>query len=136
MTRKLARRLVVGLVAGVAVGLVAVAPAPAFGQACIAPTLRSINIDGDLSDWAEVLANPDNTSRDGDGSTVSCGVSTDLDCSMGSRHDLIRLAWTSDGVKLFLYFERRSTSSSRDPTAKPGSSASSRTPSSTSTAAA
>ena len=61
------------------------------------PTLVTITVDGDVSDWSAVLRNPLNTSRDGDGSTIPCANSTDRDCPIDApEHDLARFAWTWD----------------------------------------
>ena len=67
-----------GKIAGAAL-LVALA-LPARGAP---PLARTISIDGDLSDWSEVLANPANVSHDGDGSTVACAQSTDRATGVG-----------------------------------------------------
>lgn len=71
------------------------------------PLARTISIDGDLSDWSEVLANPANVSHDGDGSTLACAQSTDRDCPVpgGPAFDLSRFAWTWDATNLYLYAE-------------------------------
>jgi hypothetical protein len=67
-------------------------------------------MDGDLSDWTEVLTNPENVSRDGDGSSLGCSGSTDLDCAIAAGDlDLARFAWTWDVDNLYLYVERRAT---------------------------
>src|SRR5688572_9483331 len=63
----------------------------------VSPTRTAIAIDGDLSDWALVLANPANTTRDGDGSTIPCSASTDLDCPIADPSaDITRFGWTWD----------------------------------------
>ena len=48
------------------------------------PARGPIVIDGDLSDWDEILTNPTQTTLDGDGSIVPCPFSTDLDCIVQS----------------------------------------------------
>ena len=75
------------------------------------PTLVDVTIDGSFADWTEVLANPLNAGRDGDGSTVPCFLSTDLDCAVDRpSHDLVRFAWTANATYLFLYAERMASS--------------------------
>ncbi|MFC1611232.1 hypothetical protein ACFL6C_09745, partial [Myxococcota bacterium] len=83
------------------------AAGPALAQA---PTLKTIHIeDGSdqaaYDDWAEVLANPSNTTVDGDGTTPAlCGpinpTPEDLDCAVApigqTGRDLMRFSWTYD----------------------------------------
>ena len=73
----------------------------------------TINVNGDTSDWAAVLANPDQVGSDGDGR--SC-PSTDLDtgspCAKltpGGR-DLETFAYTWDSTYLYIYVARWDTS--------------------------
>ena len=74
------------------------------------PTLKTITIDGDLSDWQDVLQNPLQVTHDGDGSSygVSCEGSFDRDCpvSGGVGYDLMTFAWTYDHRNVYLYVER------------------------------
>ncbi|MDF1564849.1 MAG: Ig-like domain-containing protein [Deltaproteobacteria bacterium] len=71
------------------------------------PTLTTITVDGSFGDWAVVLANPLQVTLDGDGSSIDCAVSADLDCPVGSKgRDLYRFAWTYDATNLYLYTER------------------------------
>src|SRR5688572_29642137 len=76
--------------AGLLVGGAAAVPRPA-------PVGATITIDGDLADWSFPLANPANTTADGDASTIACASSTDRDCPVQSvEGDLRRFAWTWD----------------------------------------
>lgn len=71
------------------------------------PMRATIGVSGNMSDWTEVLTNPDNLSRDGDGSTLGCTGSTDRDCPIASgQFDLSRFAWTWDWDDFFFYLER------------------------------
>jgi uncharacterized protein (TIGR03382 family) len=74
------------------------------------PTLVSIVIDGDASDWVTVLANPVNVTQDGDGSSYGrdCIGSTDRDCEVkgGTGRDLLTFAWTYDSDNIYLLIER------------------------------
>ena len=57
------------------------------------PVQAPIVIDGDFVDWAQVLTNAANTTRDGDGSSIACGSSVDRDCSVFTPDvDLARFA--------------------------------------------
>jgi len=79
------------------------------------PTLVPITIDGDLSDWEPVLANPVNVTHDGDGSSYgsTCIGSTDRDCEVkgGTGRDLLTFAWTYDADSIYLLIERWGSSS-------------------------
>lgn len=71
------------------------------------PVLTTIAVDGDLADWNEVLTNPENQGRDGDGSSLGCSGSSDRDCPVASgEDDLSRLAWTWDSQNLYVLIER------------------------------
>lgn len=84
------------------------------------PTLKTIAIDGDPSDWAEVLTNPLQVTLDGDGSSMppeQCSsLSTDRDCPVGSKgRDLNTFAWTFDSTYIYIYQTRfGSTSNTQD----------------------
>jgi hypothetical protein len=97
------------------VGLLLVLALAAPGSGIGLPTLVSITIDGDMSDWAPVLANPVNVTSDGDGSSYGkdCIGSTDLDCQVkgGTGRDLLTFAWTYDSNDIFLLIERWGSSS-------------------------
>ena len=90
-------------------GLICLA-APMFAQAQSGqPTLKTITVDGDLSDWQEILVNPTQVSHDGDGSSFAdCGDSLDRDCLVGggAGSDLLSFAWTYDATHIYLYVER------------------------------
>ncbi len=80
------------------------------------PTLKTITLDGDPSDWVEVLANPLQTTSDADGSSMfadQCAVlSSDRDCPVGSTgRDLNAFAWTFDNANIYLYQTRYGSSS-------------------------
>ena len=80
----------------------------AAAPAVAVPTRATIAVDGDGSDWELVLANPENTARDDDGSTLACPDSSDLDCPLaGPQLDFARLAWTHDGQTLAFRVERQ-----------------------------
>jgi len=84
--------------------LVPSGPCPA---ACQSPTLATITPDGVMDDWAQVLTNPRNVTLDGEGSTLPCAETTDLDCWVGqAKDDLRRFAWTYDQANLYLFVER------------------------------
>ena len=68
-------------------------------------TLTSISIDGDMSDWAPVLADPENVACDG-----SQGDGLDRDPGATGR-DLTMFAFTWDGSWLYMYTERYGQSS-------------------------
>ena len=96
------------------VAVVALRERPA--QATSPITKATIAIDGSMADWAAVLANPLQTTRDGDGSSpaivVNCALySTDRDCPQtgGAGNDLQAFAWTFDDDAVYLYIERFAT---------------------------
>jgi len=78
-----------------------------------APTLKTITVDGDMSDWAPVLANPIQVTVDG--ATASpCSGSTpvDRDCPVQSTgRDMVKFAWTYDASNIYLYVKRVGSSS-------------------------
>ncbi|HPR62624.1 MAG TPA: hypothetical protein PK014_00245 [Thermoanaerobaculia bacterium] len=80
------------------------------------PTLKTITLDGNPSDWTEVLANPLQVTMDGDGSSMDpalCGtLSTDRDCPVSSvGRDLGTFAWTFDNTYIYIYQTRLGHSS-------------------------
>ncbi len=78
-----------------------------------APTLKTITVDGDMSDWASVLANPVQVTIDG-ASASPCSASTpvDLDCPVQSTgRDMVKFAWTYDATNIYLYVKRVGSSS-------------------------
>lgn len=80
-----------------------------------APTLVSIQIDGEFRDWQSVLVNPLNTTRDGDGSRLGCSVANDLDCPVQSTgRDLRLFAWTYDTLHVFFYVVRQGSASNTE----------------------
>lgn len=94
-------------------GLLLLLAAGCFGQG---PTLKTITLDGDPADWAEVLANPLQVTADADGSSMfatQCAtLSTDRDCPVGSNgRDLNTFAWTFDNTNIYLYQTRYGNSS-------------------------
>lgn len=79
----------------------------ASSPAATLPVSVPILLDGDVSDWQPVLANPVNSAWDGDGSSVACLYSNDRDCQvLGNEHDLARFAWTWSATSFYFYFER------------------------------
>jgi len=71
------------------------------------PTLVTITPDGQMGDWAPVLANPRNVTVDGDGFSLDCGQTPDRDCPVTyEREDLRRFAWTYDDASLYVFVER------------------------------
>jgi hypothetical protein len=97
------RPAALGCLATAALALVAAQSA----HACSLPVLESVAIDGSTADWTQVLVNPLNAARDGDGHSVPCALSTDRDCPIsGSEDDLARFAWTADGTFWSFLLER------------------------------
>lgn len=78
------------------------------------PTLATIAIDGDPTDWSAVLANPLQVTVDGE-FTKNCNVAPiDRDCTPNTTitgRDLNRFAWTYDGTNIYLYCTRYGSSS-------------------------
>ncbi|HET6923763.1 MAG TPA: hypothetical protein VFI16_11515, partial [Anaeromyxobacteraceae bacterium] len=105
------RRPVAGRL-GLAVAAMAAAALGHAGRADPGLTLTAIAVDGQFADWAAVLANPRQATRDGDGSSYTqaqCAqFSTDRDCSLagGSGNDFLTFAWTYDSSAVSLYIER------------------------------
>ncbi len=65
-------------------------------------TLTTISVDGDTSDWATVLADPDNNVCDG----PSGGIA-DLDAPVQSTgRDIAQFAFTWDATNIYLFTER------------------------------
>lgn len=77
------------------------------------PTLRTITVDGTMSDWAEVLSNPIQVTTDGVSSDpCTLSVPPDRDCPVQSTgRDLDKFAWTYDSNNIYLYVERVGSSS-------------------------
>jgi len=74
-----------------------------------AAVLQTIQIDGDMSDWAAVLADPFQSSSDG-----PAGGLADADGPVQSTgRDLLAFAWTWDASYLYLYASRVASSSNR-----------------------
>ncbi|MEJ2420889.1 MAG: hypothetical protein P8018_04020 [Acidobacteriota bacterium] len=64
------------------------------------PTLKTITVDGDMSDWANVITNPVQYVTDGTSSS-NCALSTDRDCPISSTgRDLTGFAWTYDNTNI------------------------------------
>jgi hypothetical protein len=112
------RRAKLAIACGCAlVALVAVIALPERPAQATSPITKvTITIDGSMADWAPVLANPLQTTRDGDGSSpaivVDCArYSTDRDCPQtgGAGNDLQAFAWTFDDDAVYLYIERFAT---------------------------
>ena len=71
--------------------------------------LTSISVDGNMSDWSAVLADPLQTTIDGPG-----GGLTDLDAPVQSTgRDLSAFAWTFDGSYFYMYVRRVGSSKNR-----------------------
>lgn len=80
------------------------------------PTLKTIAIDGNPSDWAEILTNPIQVTIDDDGSSMDpslCAtLSNDRDCPVGTTgRDLNTFAWTYDNSYIYIYQIRYGSSS-------------------------
>ncbi len=80
------------------------------------PTLKTINVDGNPSDWTEVLANPIQVTMDDDGSSMDpslCStLSQDRDCPVGTNgRDLNTFAWTFDNTYIYIYQTRYGSTS-------------------------
>ena len=70
-----------------------------------AVVLKTITVDGNMADWAEVLADPTQNCSDG---------SPDRDAPVPTTgRDLERFAWTFDGTYLYLYTQRAGSDSNR-----------------------
>ncbi len=70
------------------------------------PVLKTIAIDGNASDWSDVVSNDFQTTIDGNGILEPCS-GIDLDCPIQSTgRDLGKFAWTYDSANLYLYLER------------------------------
>lgn len=79
-------------------------------------TLKTITIDGNPSDWAEVLANPIQVTIDDDGSSMDpsqCAtLSNDRDCPVRTTgRDLNTFAWTYDNTYIYIYQTRYGSAS-------------------------
>jgi uncharacterized repeat protein (TIGR01451 family) len=88
----------------VALGLLLGPVPPATAQ-----VLTTITIDGQMGDWAAVLADPYQAANDG-----PAGALPDLDAPVQSTgRDLNTFAWTYDGSYLYFYVRREASSSNR-----------------------
>jgi|GEM_PF-1277031 len=68
--------------------------------------LKTITIDGDPSDWTEVLTSQQVTFDDY-GSYSDCTASNDLDCPVGNTgRDINTFAWTYDAKYIYIYQTR------------------------------
>jgi hypothetical protein len=99
------------------------APLSAQGQICEGSSstggiiLKTITLDGNPADWAEVLAGTAQTTVDGDGSSMASGdcaaLSTDRDCPVGQAgRDIAVFSWTYDTTHIYLYQSRYGSLSS------------------------
>lgn len=70
------------------------------------PTLTTITIDGNMSDWAGVLADPDNVFLDG-----PAGGLADMDLPSVSALDVDTVAYTWDPMNIYFYLHRQGTES-------------------------
>jgi len=68
------------------------------------PTLATITLDGNMGDWAAVLANPDNDILDGPGDGL-----VDADTPSAARVNMDKVAYTWDATYLYLYVHRLGT---------------------------
>lgn len=78
------------------------------------PTLRTISINGDATDWAAVLANPLQITDDGQFSPQCDIAPTDRDCRVPNSltgRDLHRFSWTYDGTNIYVYLTRYGSTS-------------------------
>lgn len=74
-----------------------------------AAVLHSIEIDGGMDDWVDVLADPFQTAHDG-----PWGGLADRDAPVPSTgRDLLTFAWTYDATALYFYVERVASESNR-----------------------
>jgi len=64
-------------------------------------TLTTIGLNGDMTDWASVLADPDNNVCDGPANGL-----TDRDSPQSTGRDLVHFAYTWDQNSIYLYTER------------------------------
>jgi uncharacterized repeat protein (TIGR01451 family) len=95
------RRVVGAIVLGAAV-LGTALPADAF-------ILTTITIDGNMNDWAAILAQPSQTSVDG-----PAGGLVDRDAPVQSTgRDLTAFAWTYDATYFYMYIRRTGSASNR-----------------------
>lgn len=73
----------------------------AGGPLLAQPTLTTITVDGNLGDWAGVLADPDNILYDGPG-----GGLADADAPVPANLDVSLVAYTWDATYLYVYIRR------------------------------
>lgn len=77
------------------------------------PTLTTITLDGNRTDWSQVLANPIQTIDDGE-FTPQCDIPPiDRDCRPNKNipgRDLDLFAWTYDSTNIYMYVDRYGSS--------------------------
>ncbi|MDQ3264622.1 MAG: hypothetical protein M3Y59_13310, partial [Myxococcota bacterium] len=82
------------------------------------PTLRTISVDGQFSDWNQILLNPLQVTVDGNASitnTAGCyPTNPDRDCTnlSGTGRDILTFAWTYDPTYIYTYLRRDASSNS------------------------
>jgi MYXO-CTERM domain-containing protein len=110
--RSLLRALAVVVAGAAAASAALLVGSEAPVQAATPLTLATMTIDGSFGDWTPVLANVNQATRDGDGSSYAQALcaqfSGDRDCSLagGSGNDFLTFAWTYDESNVYLYVER------------------------------
>ena len=86
-------------------GLLAIAAVLLAASTAQAVVLKTISVDGNMADWAEVLADPTQNCTDG---------TPDRDAPVPTTgRDLERFAWTFDANYLYLYTARAGSDSNR-----------------------
>ena len=92
-------------------------PAQCGGGSSGAPTLKTIVIDGNPADWANVLSNPVQVTNDGEFSP-NCNIPPlDRDCSINKNitgRDMATFAWTYDNTNIYLYQTRYGSTSNTE----------------------
>jgi uncharacterized repeat protein (TIGR01451 family) len=79
------------------------------GGSVFATVLTTITVDGNMADWAAVLADPWQKADDG-----PAGGLTDLDAPVQSTgRDLLAFAWTYDTTYVYFYAARQASSSNK-----------------------
>jgi hypothetical protein len=66
------------------------------------PSLTTIIVNGDVSDWDGILTNSKNYVVDG----ISGGVNGDLDATQSAARDVVLFAYTWNDTNIFFYFKR------------------------------
>src|SRR6267142_5880776 len=85
-------------------GVVVIVLIVGIGVGLGGPTLTTITLDGNMTDWATVLANPLNVVNDGPG-----GGLPDADTPSQARVDIDKVAFTWDATYLYFYIHRQGT---------------------------